>query len=129
MVTIIDCDTAPAAIGAYSHATVHAGCVFTSGQIALNRAGKMVGDDAARQTEQVMKNLAAVLDAAGSSLGQVLKINVYLSDMNDFAAVNERYAAAMAGHRPARACVEVARLPRDARVEIDCIAAVGAPCC
>jgi 2-iminobutanoate/2-iminopropanoate deaminase len=129
MVTIIDSDNAPAAIGAYSHATVHCGCVFTSGQIALNRAGEMIGDDAASETDQVMGNLEAVLNAAGSSLARALKINIYLVDMNDFAVVNERYAEAMAGHRPARACVQVARLPRDARVEIDCVAAAGEPCC
>ncbi len=117
---------APAAIGPYSQAVAHAGLVWCSGQVALDQAtGAMVGEDAASQTRQALSNLAAVLGAAGSSLQHALKVQIFLQDMNDFAAVNEVYAKAMGDHRPARACVEVARLPKGALVEIDCVAVAG----
>ncbi len=116
-------DSAPKAIGPYSQAIVANGLVFCSGQIALDPiAGTMVGASAAEQAAQVMKNLAAVLAASGSSLAKVVKTTIFLKSMNDFAAVNEVYAKALGDHRPARATVEAARLPKDALVEIDCIA-------
>lgn len=114
---------APAAIGPYSQAVVAGGFVFTSGQIALNPAtGVLVGADAAAQARQVFANLAAVLQASGCGFAEVVKTTVYLADMNDFAAVNAVYAEAFGEHKPARSTVQAARLPKDARVEVDCIA-------
>jgi 2-iminobutanoate/2-iminopropanoate deaminase len=120
-------EAAPAAIGPYSQAVVAAGLVHCSGQVALDpRTGELVGRTAAEQAEQVLKNLAAVLEAAGSSLARAVRCTVYLADMDDFAAVNAVYARAFPGDAPpARATVEVARLPKDARVEIDCVALAG----
>ena len=116
---------APAAIGPYSQAVASDGLCFCSGQIALHPdSGQMVGSDVASQTEQLLHNLSAVLAAAGSSLGQVLKVTVYLTDMNDFGAMNEVYTRFFADHHPARAAVEVAALPRAALVEMDAIAKV-----
>lgn len=117
-------DRAPAAIGPYSQAVVHQRVVYCSGQVALDPAsGQIVGSDAASQTEQVMKNLAAVLDAAGCTLRNALKVTIYLADMADFQAVNEVYAKHLGDHRPARATVAVRELPKQALVEIDCVAA------
>jgi 2-iminobutanoate/2-iminopropanoate deaminase len=118
-------DDAPAAIGPYSQAVVHAGVVYTAGQIPLDpRTGEMVGGDVQAQTRRVFDNLRAVLEAAGASLASVLKTTVFLRDMNDFAAMNEVYAEAFGEHRPARSAVQAARLPRDASVEIEAIAVV-----
>jgi len=118
-------DDAPAAIGPYSQAVVHAGVVYTAGQIPLDpRTGEMVGGDVQAQTRRVFDNLRAVLEAAGASLGSVLKTTVFLRDMNDFAAMNEVYAEAFGEHRPARSAVQAARLPRDASVEIEAVAVV-----
>lgn len=117
---------APAAIGPYSQAMVLDSLVFTAGQIALDPARmEVVEGDVAAQTERVMKNLSAILDEAGASLGSVLKTTVYLADMNDFAAMNEVYGRHFGHHRPARSTVEVSRLPKDVRVEIDAIAFAG----
>jgi len=115
---------APGAIGPYSQAIVAAGLVHCSGQIALDpESGEVVAGDVAAQTERVLANLRGVLAAAGSGLERVLKCNVYLKDMGDFAAMNAVYARHFDGAAPpARACVEVARLPRDVLVEIDCVA-------
>ncbi len=116
---------APAAIGPYSQAIVHEGVVYCSGQIALDPAsGLIVGTDVAAQTEQVLSNLQAVLLAAGSDLSQVIKTGVFLRDMADFAEMNAVYARRFGEARPARATVAVLGLPRDVRVEIDCVAAV-----
>ncbi len=116
-------DHAPSAIGPYSQAIAWERLLFCSGQIALDPAsGTLVGDTAADQTLQVMKNLAAVLGAGRSSLNRVLKTTIFLASMDDFAAVNEVYAAAMDDHRPARATVAVKTLPMNALVEIDVIA-------
>ena len=115
-------ERAPAPIGPYSQAVRLDGLVFTSGQVALDTTGNMVGTTIAEQTEQVMKNLAAVLAAAGTSLERVIKTTVFLADLNDFAEMNEVYGRFFAGAVPARSTVEVARLPRDARVEIEVIA-------
>ena len=120
----IQTDFAPAAIGAYSQAIVAGGLVHCSGQVALDpTSGELRGDTAAEQAELALANLSAVLQAAGASLGQVLKCNVYLTNLDDFAAVNEVYARAFEGGvPPARACVEVSRLPKGALVEVDCVA-------
>lgn len=116
-------DKAPKAIGPYSQAIVTDDTVYTAGQVALDpKTGELVGTAVAEQTEQVLKNLTAVLAAAGSSLGQVVKTTVYLADMADFAAMNEVYARHFGGHRPARSTVQAAGLPKGARVEIDAIA-------
>jgi 2-iminobutanoate/2-iminopropanoate deaminase len=122
---IVHTDIAPAAIGPYSQATVHGGLVYTSGQVALRPGvSGLIGTTAAAQARVALENLAAVLVAAGSGLGHVLKVTVFLADMNDFPDVNAVYAEAFGDHRPARSTVEVARLPLDARVELDCIAVV-----
>ncbi len=127
--TVIRTNNAPAPVGPYNQAIVAGGqMAFLAGQIALDpETGAIVGEgDVAKQTEQVMVNLQAVLKAAGSGLQQIVKTNVYLKDMNDFAAMNAVYAKFFDEETaPARACVEVARLPKDVLVEIDCIAAVN----
>lgn len=121
----ISTENAPGAIGPYSQAIKVSGMVFCSGQIPIDvSTGEFVSDDVAEQTEQVLKNLSAVLEAAGSGLGKVVKTTVFLADMNDFAAMNEVYGRFFDLNKPARATVQAARLPRDARVEIDCIATV-----
>ncbi|HEX5521105.1 MAG TPA: RidA family protein [Longimicrobiaceae bacterium] len=122
----IHTDQAPDAVGPYSQAIVHNGLVYTAGQIPLDpESMQMVEGDVAAQTERVMQNLAAVLEAAGASLGTVIKTTVFLQSMGDFAAMNEVYGRHFGEHRPARSTVEVARLPKDARVEIEAVAAVG----
>ena len=119
-------DGAPRAIGPYSQAIVVDGWVFCSGQIALDPAsGEVVPGDVSAQTERVMKNLAAVLGAGGASLGTVVKTTVFLADMADFAAMNEVYGRHFGDHRPARATVAAAGLPRGVRVEIECVARVS----
>ncbi len=118
---------APAAVGPYAQAVKVGGLVFCSGQLGLDPAtGQFAATDTAGQARQVLCNLAAVLAAAGSSLGQVVKVTVFLTDLNDFAALNAEYAAAFGDHKPARSTVEVKRLPKDARVEIECIAVADA---
>ena len=122
----IHTDDAPEAIGPYSQAMKLGAMVYTAGQIALDPATmEIVGDDVAAQTHRVMKNLTAVLEKAGASLGSVLKTTVYLADMDDFAAMNEVYGEYFGGHRPARSTVAVRTLPKDVRVEIDAIAYAG----
>jgi 2-iminobutanoate/2-iminopropanoate deaminase len=119
----VETQRAPAAIGPYSQAIVSGGLVFCSGQIPLDPATMQLhGATIAEQTEQVLKNLQAVLTAAGSSLDRVTKTTVFLKNMSDFPAMNEVYARAFGTHKPARATVEVARLPKDVLVEIECIA-------
>ena len=117
---------APAAIGPYSQAVIVGDFVYTSGQVGFNPAsGELVEGGIEAQTEQVLHNLEAVLVAAGSSLTQVVKTTVFLKDMNDFAAMNAVYAHRLAPEGatpPARSTVEVARLPREARVEIEAVA-------
>jgi 2-iminobutanoate/2-iminopropanoate deaminase len=126
MKKIVATETAPKAIGPYSQAVIHNGVAYLSGQIPLDPAsGQIVEGDIAVQTERVLENLKAVLDACGSSLGQVLKTTVYVKDMADFPKVNEVYGRYFAVNPPARATVEVARLPRDVRVEIEAIAIAG----
>jgi 2-iminobutanoate/2-iminopropanoate deaminase len=126
MKTIISTDHAPKAIGPYSQAVVHNGLAFLSGQIPLDPGtGQLVEGGIVIQTERVLDNLKAVLEACGSSLDKVLKTTVYLKDMGEFQKMNEVYARYFGLNPPARATVEAARLPRDVRVEIDLIAAVG----
>ena len=120
---VVATDAAPKAIGPYSQAIVTDELVFTAGQVALDpKSGDLVGTTTAQQTEQVFKNLAAVLAAAGTSLGNVVKTTVYLADMADFAQMNEVYAKHFGAHKPARSTVQAAGLPKAARVEIDVIA-------
>jgi 2-iminobutanoate/2-iminopropanoate deaminase len=120
---IIQTEQAPHAIGPYSQAIKTNGLVFASGQIPTDpQTGQFVPGGIEEQTEQVLKNLAAVLDAAGSGLNRVVKTTVFLLDMEEFAAMNEVYARFFKEEPPARATVQAARLPRDARVEIDAIA-------
>lgn len=119
----VQTDNAPKAIGPYSQAIKANGLVFASGQIPLDPATMQIVEGGIReQTERVLKNLSAVLEAAGSSLDRVVKTTVYLADLGDFGEMNEIYGRFFKETPPARSTVEVARLPRDARVEIDVIA-------
>ena len=120
----VQTDKAPAAIGPYSQAVVAQGMVFTSGQIALTPEGIMLENDVVVQTKQVLKNLQAVLQEAGSSMSQVIKTTIFLDSMDDFAVVNEIYAEAFGDHKPARATVAVKTLPKNVLVEIDAVALV-----
>src|SRR5207247_7413896 len=115
---------APKAIGPYSQAIRAGQLLFLSGQVPLDPAtGQLVGGDIAAQTRRVMENLGAVLSAAGLSFADVVRTTIFLADINDFAAVNEVYGSYFSAPAPARATVQVARLPKDARVEIDAVAA------
>ena len=123
MIETVATDRGPQAIGPYSQAIRANGFVFLSGQIPLDpKTQQVVEGDAAVQTERVLENLKGVVEAAGSSLQRVVKTTVFLSDMNDFVAMNEVYSRYFATHPPARSTVEVSRLPRTVRVEIDLIA-------
>jgi len=123
---IVATEGAPKAIGPYSQGVVVDGMVYTAGQIALDpKTGEVVGKTTAEQADQTLKNLAAVLEAAGSGLGLVVKTTVYLADMADFPAMNEVYAKHFGNHKPARSTVQAAALPKGARVEIDAIARAG----
>lgn len=124
MQTVVTTPAAPTAIGPYSQAVkTPDGVVYASGQIPIDPAtGAIVAGDIREQTDRVLKNLQGVLGAAGSSLAQVVKTTVFLADMGDFAAMNEVYATYFPSNPPARSTVQVARLPRDARVEIEVVA-------
>jgi len=120
---VIATDRGPKAIGPYSQAIKANGFVFVSGQIPLDpRTQQLVEGEVARQTERVLENLKGIVEAAGSSLDRVVKTTVFLKDMGDFAAMNDVYGRYFSSQPPARATVEVARLPRDVRVEIELIA-------
>jgi 2-iminobutanoate/2-iminopropanoate deaminase len=123
---VVKTDRAPQAIGPYSQGIVAAGeLVYTSGQIGFDpKTGEMVRGGIEAQTEQTLRNLAAVLEAAGSDMSHVLKTTVFLADMNDFAAMNEVYRRHFKDAPPARSTVQVARLPRDARIEIEAVALI-----
>ncbi len=124
MATVISTEKAPAAIGPYSQAIVADGLVFTSGQIPINpENGKIEAEGIVAQTEQVMKNLGAVLSAAGSSYEKAIKTTCFLANMSDFAAFNEVYAKYFVG-KPARSCVAVKELPRGVLVEVEVIAEI-----
>ena len=122
----IETGRAPAAVGPYSQAIVAGNLLFCSGQIPLDpKTGQIVPGGISEQTRQVMANLSAVLDAAGLGFSNVVKATIYLTDLNDFAVVNEEYAAHFNGIPPARACVEVSALPKGADIEIECIAVLS----
>jgi len=121
---IIETKQAPAAIGPYCQAIVHGGLVFASGQIPLRADGTLVEGDIEAQTRQVLANLRAVLEAAGSGFGRVLKTTVFLQDLGDFARFNALYAEAFGAHAPARSTIQVAGLPRGVAVEIEAVAAI-----
>jgi len=115
---------APSAIGPYSQAVIANGMVYTSGQIALTPEGVMLEDNVVIQTKQVLQNLQAVLEEAGSSLDNVVKTTIFIADMDDFVTINELYEEAFGSHKPARATVAVKTLPKNALVEIDAVALV-----
>ncbi len=126
MKQVIATEKAPKAIGPYSQAILGNGFAFLSGQIPLDPAtGQIIEGDIAAQTERVLENIKAVLEACGSSLGRVVKTTVFLKDMGEFARMNEVYGRYFPSNPPARSTVEAARLPRDVRVEIDAIAELG----
>lgn len=124
-IDVISTPHAPAAIGPYSQAVRSGNLLFLSGQIPLDPAtGQLIPGDITAQTERVLKNLAAILEAAGSGLGKVLKTTVYLKDLAEFGRMNDVYGKFFGEEPPARATVEVARLPRDAAIEIDLVAEI-----
>ncbi|TDQ34233.1 RidA family protein [Aureibacillus halotolerans] len=123
---VVHTNNAPAAIGPYSQGIVVNNLFYSSGQIPLTASGELIEGDVIEQTHQVFKNLQAVLAEAGASLETVVKATVFLSDMNHFPEVNDVYGTYFASHKPARSCVEVARLPKDVQVEIEVIALVNA---
>ncbi len=123
MKTIVKTDKAPAAIGPYSQAVVVNDMVYTSGMIPIiPETGELNTGDIKEQTRQAISNLAALLEASGSDISSVVKTTVFISDMNDFADVNEVYATFFTDNYPARSCVQVARLPKDVKIEIEAIA-------
>jgi 2-iminobutanoate/2-iminopropanoate deaminase len=123
--TIISTSKAPKAIGPYSQAVSFGDLVFCSGQVAIDPAtGELVGDGVGEQARRCMENLEAVLTAAGTGLDRIIKTTIFLTDMNDFAEVNEAYGAFFSSDPPARATIAVAGLPKGARVEIECLAAL-----
>jgi 2-iminobutanoate/2-iminopropanoate deaminase len=122
---VVSTNEAPAAIGPYSQGIIVNNMLYTSGQIPLTAEGEMVSGGVKEQTHQVFKNLQAILSSEGTSLEKVVKATVFIKDMNDFGAVNEVYGEYFNTHKPARSCVEVARLPKDALVEIEVIALVS----
>ncbi|MGX9447603.1 RidA family protein [Staphylococcus haemolyticus] len=120
----INTNKAPEALGPYSHAMVVNNLVFTSGQIPLDTEGNIVSDDVKEQTKQVLDNLSVVLEEAGSDLNSVVQATIFISDMNEFQQINEVYGSYFSEHQPARSCVEVARLPKDVKVEIEVVGKV-----
>lgn len=120
----INTNKAPEALGPYSHAMVVNNLVFTSGQIPLDTEGNIVSSDVKEQTKQVLENLSVVLEEAGSDLNSVVKATIFISDMNEFQQINEVYGSYFNEHQPARSCVEVSRLPKDVKVEIELVGKV-----
>ncbi|MGF9964725.1 RidA family protein [Bacillus rhizoplanae] len=121
---VVQTNEAPQAIGPYSQGIIVNNMFYSSGQIPLTLAGELVSEDVKEQTEQVFRNLQAVLTEAGASFETVVKTTVFLKDMNDFDAVNEVYSTYFSVHKPARSCVQVTKLPKDVSVEIEVIALV-----
>ena len=125
-ITPIQTDKSPAAIGPYSQAVVAGGMLYASGQIPLDPAtGELVPGDTAAQTKQVLENLKAVVEAADGSMANVVKVTIYLTDMKQFASVNEVYGTYFSSPYPARACVQVSELPKSVDVEMDAIVQLG----
>lgn len=123
MLNTLHTDKAPAAVGPYSQAIEVNGIIYTSGQIPLiPESGELVSESIEKATERSLENVKAILENAGSSLDKAIKVNIFLADMNDFAKVNEIYGKYFNNHKPARSCVEVAKLPKDALIEIEAIA-------
>ena len=120
----INTNKAPEALGPYSHAMVVNNLVFTSGQIPLDTEGNIVSSDVKEQTKQVLENLSVVLEEAGSDLNSVVKATIFISDMNEFQQINEVYGSYFNEHQPARSCVEVSRLPKEVKVEIELVGKV-----
>jgi 2-iminobutanoate/2-iminopropanoate deaminase len=120
----ISTEKAPAAIGPYSQAVRHGDTLYVSGQIPLDPVSKEMADDVREQTRQSMNNIRAIVEAAGSSMDKVIRCGIFVTDLADFTAINEEYAAFFSGDYPARATVQVAALPLGAKVEIDAIAAL-----
>jgi len=128
MKQVIRTAAAPAAVGPYSQAVVVDGWLWVSGQIPLDPAtGRLLKGDIEAATRRVLDNLAAVVEAAGAELDEVVKVTIYLTDLGEFETVNRVYAEYFSGEPPARACVEVSRLPKGAEVEMDAVARVGRP--
>ena len=122
MKKVISTDQAPAAIGPYSQGMIVGDYIFTSGQIPLNPENGQLVTEISKATVQVMENISAVLEAAGSSLEKVIKTTIFLQDLNDFEKVNEIYGSYFKENLPARSCVQVAKLPKGAPIEIEAIA-------
>jgi 2-iminobutanoate/2-iminopropanoate deaminase len=118
----VSTDKAPSAIGPYSQGVIANGLIYTSGQIGLKPNGELIGDGVEEQTHQVLQNLQNILEAAGAELTDVIKTTIFLDDMSDFGAINEIYASYFKEHRPVRSTVAVKTLPRNVKIEIDCIA-------
>ncbi|SHG96848.1 2-iminobutanoate/2-iminopropanoate deaminase [Anaerosphaera aminiphila DSM 21120] len=122
---LIHTEKAPAAIGPYSQGAVVGNIVFTSGQVPINpETGELISEDIKKATRQSLENVKAILEEAGSNLNKVVKVNVFMADMNDFADMNEVYLEYFSDHKPARSAVQVAKLPKDAIVEIEAIAEI-----
>lgn len=120
---VLHTDKAPAAVGPYSQAIKVGDLIYTSGQLALDpKTGDLVNDEIQAATRRSLDNIKAILEEAGSSLDKVVKSTIFLSDMENFAKVNEVYGEYFSGHKPARSCIEVARLPKDALIEIEVVA-------
>lgn len=120
---VLHTDKAPAAVGPYSQAIKVGDLIYTSGQLALNpETGDLVNDEIQAATRRSLDNIKAILEEAGSSLDKVVKSTIFLSDMENFAKVNEVYGEYFSEHKPARSCIEVARLPKDALIEIEVVA-------
>ena len=122
---LLHTDNAPAAIGPYSQAVKVNGLLYTSGQIALTPAGEMLENDIKKQTRQIFSNIKAILEDNETSIDQVIKVNIFLTDMNDFGIVNVLMAEFFGDHKPVRSTIQVAALPKNALIEMDCIATVN----
>ena len=122
---IIETKNAPGAVGAYSQGIVSNGFVYSSGQLPLvPETGELISDDVKKATRQSLENVKAIVEAGGSSVEKIVKVNIFLDDVNDFAAVNEAYADFFGDHKPARSCVEVGKLPKNGLLEIEAIAEI-----
>ena len=122
---IIETKNAPGAVGAYSQGIVSNGFVYSSGQLPLvPETGELISDDVKKATRQSLENVKAIAEAGGSSVEKIVKVNIFLDDVNDFAAVNEAYAEFFGDHKPARSCVEVGKLPKNGLLEIEAIAEI-----